>query len=86
MRYLHLIQHSGPISCSLYDEIKDLECDHSTYTIDAPPTDADTTHVVSIAGWGESKKEGGRYWIARPSAGTQWHDQGFFVYDAGETR
>jgi hypothetical protein len=26
----------GPISCSLYDEIKDFECYDGTYTIDAP--------------------------------------------------
>ena len=40
----------GPISCSLYDEIKDFECYDGTYTIDAPPTDADKTHAVSIVG------------------------------------
>jgi len=68
----------GPISSSLCDEIKDFECYDGTYTIDAPPTDAKTTRVVSIVGWGGSKKEGGRYWIARHSGGTHWDDQGFF--------
>ena len=31
-----------------------------------------------MVGWGESKKEGGRYWIARHSCGTHWGDEGFF--------
>ena len=74
----------GPISCSLYDKIKDFECYDGTYTIDAPPTDANTTRVVSIVGWGESKKEGGRYWIARHSEETHWDDQGFFRIRRGK--
>lgn len=40
----------GPISCSLFDELEAFKCYNGTGTIDAPPTSADTTHVISVLG------------------------------------
>jgi hypothetical protein len=35
----------------------------------------ETTHVVSLLGWG-SNKEDGPYWIGRHSGGTYWGEEG----------
>jgi len=71
------IFHRGPISCSIFDEVKEFTCYDGKGVIDYPPVTKDVTHVVSVVGFGE-EKNGGKYWIARHSGGVYWGDNGFF--------
>jgi len=64
----------GPVACNIatpepFHEYTDgIFCDETG--------DQQTTHVVSIVGWGE--EDGRPYWRVRNSWGTHWGDNGFF--------
>ena len=74
------IYHRGPIACD----------------VDATPLgryyqggifsemgEYEANHIVSIVGWGRSKKEDKRYWIVRNSWGEYWGEMGFFRVQRG---
>ena len=69
------IYQRGPIACSIAvpDSLEDYE--GGIYCDDSQPTE--TTHEVSIVGWGVSE-DGQKFWNVRNSWGTHWGEQGFF--------
>ena len=44
----------------------------------------ETTHVVSLVGWGLCEDDGATYWIARNSWGSYWGEMGYFRILAGQ--
>lgn len=69
----------GPISCSMYAHTEDFE-NYSGGVIDnrTPFAPGNTTHVLSLLGWGTDEASGLDYWIGRNSFGTVWGEQGWF--------
>ena len=45
--------------------------------------DLDTTHSVSIVGWGMDSSLGRKHWIVRNSWGQYWGEMGFFRVEMG---
>jgi len=77
-----IIDH-GPITCSIFSELKQFHC-YQDGVIHEPTVKDAPTHVISLVGWGATTGENGiPYWIARHSGGTQWGLNGFFYISRG---
>lgn len=48
-----------------------------------PEQNRDTTHVISLVGWGHEAKSGRDYWIGRNSWGTYWGLNDWFLIEKG---
>ena len=46
--------------------------------------DKETTHIVSIIGWGMNETTGIQHWIVRNSWGQYWGEMGFFRIELGK--
>lgn len=68
------IYHRGPIAC----EIDATPLVHYQGGIFNKPGYYTPNHIVSIVGWGRSKKNSERFWIVRNSWGEYWGEMGFF--------
>ncbi|CAM9315881.1 unnamed protein product [Ascophyllum nodosum] len=72
----------GPIPCEIY------AVPLHTYTggvLDVPEIPSDTDHIVSVAGWGQTK-DGVKFWIVRNSWGEYWGEGGWFRLKRGENQ
>lgn len=70
----------GPIACSVYAHGKSFE-QYSGGVIRDPNVYNQTTHVVTITGWGVS--EGVACWYGRNSFGSTWGEGGWFKLERG---
>ena len=74
----------GPIACSINASNPDFEGEHyvgynaavrggrKVFIDRNPKQNRDTTHVVSVVGWGHDDETELDYWIVRNSWGTYW--------------
>lgn len=72
---------NGPIVCSMYSHTPTWHCYNGTGVIQDSTTFADTTHVISLLGWGI--ENGVDFWVGRHSGGTTWGDEGYFKIQRG---
>lgn len=70
----------GPIACSLYSHSDQFE-NYSGGVIKDPKVYNDTTHVVTITGWGA--ENGTDCWYGRNSFGSVWGEGGWFKLQRG---
>lgn len=70
----------GPIACSVYSHSPQFE-HYVDGVIQDPKVYNDTTHVVTITGWGTEK--GVDCWYARNSFGSTWGEGGWFKLQRG---
>ncbi|KAF1744145.1 hypothetical protein MXB_954 [Myxobolus squamalis] len=69
----------GPISCSMFASQSFVI--NYTGGVFAEISNYQSSHLVSVLGWGEDIDESGKirpFWIGRNSWGTSWGENGFF--------
>ncbi len=77
------IYNRGPIACSVYAHGKSFE-EYTGGIIQDSTQYNETTHVVTITGWGGGGGSGGmEYWIGRNSFGSVWGEGGWFKLQRG---
>ena len=73
----------GPVAASING--KPLHYFMGGKVYDDATASRETTHAVSIVGWGvEDREDGKEYWIVRNSWGSYWAEGGFFRVETGK--